>query len=63
MLLVANKFGPITSTLYPTPLGSMYIGILALLLNLLITIVLSALIPKRVKVAEKVPVAEKADKI
>jgi len=62
MVLVVNKFGPITSTLYPTPLGSMYIGILSLLLNLLITMVLSAIIPKRVKVAEKVPLAQKEDK-
>jgi len=40
----------------------MYIGILPLLLNLLITTVLSVVISKRVKVAEKVPLAQKEDK-
>jgi len=47
MVLQANHFGKITTTLYPTPLGSMYIGIIVLALNLVITSVLSAVIPRK----------------
>jgi SSS family solute:Na+ symporter len=47
MVLVVNHFGLITTTLYPTPVGSMYIGIIVLGLNILVTTVLSALIPRR----------------
>ncbi|MEM0287064.1 MAG: hypothetical protein QXG05_02680 [Nitrososphaerota archaeon] len=47
--------GLITTTLYPTPLGSMYIGIIALAANLLVTIVISAAIPRKVAVTVQEP--------
>ncbi|MEM3829449.1 MAG: sodium:solute symporter [Conexivisphaerales archaeon] len=55
LTLLANKFGQITTTLYPTPLGSMYIGIIALAANLLVTIVISAAIPRKVAVTVQEP--------
>jgi SSS family solute:Na+ symporter len=47
LVLQANHFGRITTTLYPTPLGSLYIGVIVLALNLLVTAALSAVIPGR----------------
>ncbi|MDG6939272.1 MAG: sodium:solute symporter [Nitrososphaerota archaeon] len=47
MVLVANHFGVITTTLYPTPLGPMYIGVIVLILNLVLTTLLSAVIPRK----------------
>ena len=41
MILAANRFGMITTTLWATPLGPMYLGILALLANLLIVVLLT----------------------
>jgi Na+/proline symporter len=47
MVLSVNHFKQITTTLYPTPLGSIYIGVIALAINLLVTVVVSAAIPRR----------------
>jgi len=45
MALQANNFGPLTTSLYASPFGSLYIAVIALGINLLITVVLSAVVP------------------
>ena len=45
MALQANNFGPLTTSLYASPFGSLYIAVIALGLNLLISVVLSAILP------------------
>lgn len=47
MALAANNYGILKSSLFSTPFGSLYIAVIALGINLLLTIVLSAVIPKR----------------
>jgi SSS family solute:Na+ symporter len=45
MALLANNFGPLTTSLYSSPFGSLYIAVIALGINLVITVVLSAVMP------------------
>jgi SSS family solute:Na+ symporter len=45
MALLANNFGPLTTSLYSSPFGSLYIAVIALGVNLTITVVLSAVMP------------------
>lgn len=47
MALLANNFGPLGSSLYQ----GLYIAVIALVLNLIVTVVLSSVIPRRVSVA------------
>jgi SSS family solute:Na+ symporter len=58
LVLVANGFGTpsftgLNSSLYSTPIGSLYVSVLALGLNLLITVLLSAVIPRRPSLPQK----------
>ncbi|MGC8584436.1 MAG: sodium:solute symporter, partial [Thermoproteus sp.] len=39
IILAANKFGVITTTLWPTPVGGIYLGIIALLVNLFLVVI------------------------
>ncbi|MGI0078532.1 MAG: sodium:solute symporter family protein [Nitrososphaerales archaeon] len=55
MALEANNFGQLKTSLFSTPLGGLYIAVIALGLNLLITIVLSAVIPRRLGQVKPVP--------
>jgi len=45
--IVKGHFTGFNSSLYSTPLGSLYIGVIALALNLVVTAALSAVIPRR----------------
>ncbi|HKW04413.1 MAG TPA: sodium:solute symporter [Nitrososphaerales archaeon] len=55
LALEANHFGPLTTSLFSTPLGPLYIAVIALGFNLLLTLVLSAVIPKRVPQIKPIP--------
>ncbi len=56
MAIEANvSFGFLKTSLYTTPFGGLYIAVIALGINLLLTIVLSAVIPKRMRPFEPVP--------
>jgi len=52
LVLLANHFGKLVTSAYPTAIGSIYIAIISLGINLLITIVLSAVIPRKAKPEE-----------
>src|SRR2546430_5879779 len=45
MALQANNFGPLTTSLFASPFGSLYIAVIAVAINLVITVVLSAVMP------------------
>jgi solute:Na+ symporter, SSS family len=46
LALAANNFGPLSTSLYATPFGSLYIAVVALSINLLLAVVISAVVPK-----------------
>lgn len=54
MVLSANNFSQLITVLYNTPFGSMYAAVIGLGINLLVTVVMSAVLPKR-KVIQPVP--------
>lgn len=58
--VVKGQFTGFNSSLFHTALGSLYIGVLALAINLAVTLVLSAVIPRReqIRVEEAQPKAE-----
>jgi len=43
LTLIANNFGPLTTSVYPTPIGSIYIALIALSINLVVTFVGTAI--------------------
>jgi SSS family solute:Na+ symporter len=45
MALLANNYGPLTTSLYASPFGSLYIAVIALAINIAISVVLSAVMP------------------
>ena len=55
MALEANNFGPLNTSLFSTPLGSLYIGVIALPLNLVVSAAISALMPRRIEPTRTLP--------
>lgn len=47
MALEANNFGALTTSLFSTPFGSLYIAVIALALNLILTVGITAILPRR----------------
>jgi SSS family solute:Na+ symporter len=47
LALSANNYGALTTSLFSTPFGSLYIAVIALALNLVLAIVISAAVPRR----------------
>lgn len=60
MALEANHFGALSTSLISSPFGSLYIAVIALGLNFLLTIVLSFVFPKRSAPSEKASVPTSA---
>lgn len=48
LALEANNFGPLNTSLFPTPLGPVYIGVIALPINLIIATAISISVRRRI---------------
>jgi SSS family solute:Na+ symporter len=57
LALDANKFSSLTTSLYSTPFGSLYIAVISLAINLVLSGAISAVVPRRqaVPVAPSIP--------